>query len=140
VALNGYNFYVRINASRASKGLSLFDLPPNTPAFSPNPVDELSATNTGGQVSLKLEVPSQPAQYTCVYGAAPVSAGVRCVQHFVFLGFLPAAVDGWSDISALYVARYGQPIVGKVVHIRTCQHIDGWTDLPKDVSALVPAQ
>ncbi len=89
--------------------------------------------------SLKLRVPSAPAQDTLVQGARPVSAGVSCVQRFPFLGLLPAAVDGWSDITALYVARYGRPQVGSVVFIRTCQHVDGWVDLPKVTSALVPA-
>ena len=47
--------------------------------------------------------------------------------------------DGWSDITELYVGRYGVPPVGTVVFIRTCQHIDGSTDVPKVTSALVPA-
>jgi len=139
VPLNGYNYFVRINASRAAKGLSLFDLPPTVPTFNPNPVAELAAANTGSNITLKLHVPSQPAQYTLVYGAAPVSTGVQCVQHFTFLGFLPAPVNGWSEITELYVARYGQPTVGKAVFIRTCQQVDGWTDLPKEASAIVPS-
>ena len=139
VALNGYNYYMRVNASRAHLGLSRFDLPPNVPTFNPNPVAELAIANTGGDITLKVRVPSQPGPCTLVQGAAPVSAGVRCVQHFPFLGLLPAPVDGWSDITALYVARYGVPVVGTAVFIRTCQHIDGWTDLPKVASAFVPA-
>ena len=137
--LNGYNYYVKINASRASKGLSLFDAPPAVPTFSPNVVGELSATVTDGNASLKLDVPIQPAALTLVFGAAPCSTGVRCVQHFVFLGFLPAAENGQSDISALYKARFPQPLGGRAVWIRTCQHIDGFTDLPKEVSVVVPA-
>jgi len=61
------------------------------------------------------------------------------LEHFPFLGLLPAPVDGWSDITALHVARYGVPVVGTAVFIRTCQHIDGWTDLPKVASAFVSA-
>ena len=139
VALNGYNYFVRVNAARAHLGLSQFDLPPAVPSFSPNPVAELAIANTGGSITVKLRVPSQPGQTTLVQGAAPVSAGVRCVQHFPLLGLLPAPVDGWSDITALYVARYGVPTVGTAVFIRTCQHVDGWTDLPKVASAFVPA-
>ena len=138
VALNGYNYFVRVNAARAHLGLSQFDLPPTVPSFKPNPVAELAIANTGSTVTLKVRVPSQPGQYTLVQGAAPVSAGVRCVQHFPLLGLLPAPVDGWSDITALYVARYGAPPVGTVVFIRTCQHTDGWTDLPIVASAIVP--
>ncbi len=139
VALNGYNYFVRVNASRAHLGLSQFDLPPAIPSFNPNPVAELAVTNTGGNITVKLHVPDQPGQTTPVQGAAPVSAGVQCVQHFPLLGLLPAPVNGWSDITALYVAKYGQPTVGTVIFVRTCQHINGWTDLPKVASALVPA-
>jgi hypothetical protein len=139
VSLNGYNYFIRVNAARVHLGLSQFDLPPAVPSFSPNPVAELAIANTGGTVTVKLRVPGQPGQTTLVQGAAPVSAGVRCVQHFPLLGLLPAPVDGWSDITALYVARYGAPIVGTAIFVRTCQHIDGWTDLPKVASAFVPA-
>jgi hypothetical protein len=88
---------------------------------------------------LGLRVPSSPAQYTLLQGAAPVSTGVRCVQHFPFLGLLPPPTDGWSDITELYVARYGVPSPGTVVLIRTCQHLDGWSDVPKLTSVCVPA-
>ena len=139
VALNGYNYYVRINCTRAAVGLPPLDFPPDLPHFSLNPVGELLITNNGGVITLKLRVPSPPAEHTLVQGAAPCSAGVSCVQHFPFLGFLPAPLDGWSDITGLYVGWYGVPPVGKAVFIRTLQHINGWTDLPKQTSAIVPA-
>src|ERR1035438_6015807 len=139
VRLNGYHHFVSLNTRRADLGLPQFDLPPAEPVFSPNPVAELVATNTGGKFTLNLHMPSPPAQYTLVQGAAPVSAGVRCVQHFPFLGLLPPPTDGWSDITELYVARYGVPKAGTAIWIRTCQHIDGWTDVPKVARARVPA-
>jgi hypothetical protein len=138
VALNAYNYFVRINSCRADLGLDEFDLPPKVPTFSLNPVGELAITNSNGVITLKLWVPGPPAEHTAVQGAAPCSAGVSCVQHFPFLGFLPAPVDGWSDITALYVAWYGVPPVRKAVWIRTRQHINGWNDLPKQTSAIVP--
>jgi hypothetical protein len=139
VALNGYNYFMRVNAARAHLGLSQFNLPPPVPTFNPNPVAELAITNTGSAITLKVRVTAAPGQYTLVQGAAPVSAGVRCVQHYPLLGLLRAPVDGWSDITEDYVARYGVPVVGTAVFIRTCQHLDGWTDLPKIASAIVPA-
>jgi hypothetical protein len=139
VALTGYSYFVSANSRRAELGLPLFDLPPAEATFSPNPVAELVVTNTGGTINLKLRVPSLPAQYTLVQGAAPVSTGIRCVQRFPFLGLLPAPIDGWSDITGLYVAYYGVPPVGMVIFIRTCQHIDGSTDVPKVTSDRVPA-
>ena len=96
-------------------------------------------SNGGGILTLKLRVPALPAEHTIVQGAAPCSAGISCVQHFPGLGLLPAPTDGWSDITALYVARYGVPAVGEAVWIRTRQHINGWNDLPKQTSAIVPA-
>jgi hypothetical protein len=139
VRLNCYNFFVSLNMRRADLGLPQFDLPPAEPVFRPNPVAELVITNTGGRITLKLHVPSPPAQYTLVQGAAPVRTGVRCVQHFLFLRLLPPPTDGWSDITELYAARYGVPKAGTAIWIRTYQHIDGWTDVPKVVRARVPA-
>jgi hypothetical protein len=137
VRLNGYNFFVSLNTRRADLGLPQFDLPPAEPVFSLNPVAELVITNTVGMVTLKLRVPSPPAQYTLVQGAAPVRTAVRCVQHYPYLGLLPPPTDGWSDITELYVARYGVPKAGTAIWIRTCQHIDGWTDVPKVARARV---
>jgi hypothetical protein len=139
VRRNGYNFFVSLNSRRADLDLPQFDLPPPEPVFSLNPVAELVITNTGGKITLKLRVPSPPAQYTLVQGAAPVRTGVRCVQHYPYLGLLPPPTDGWSDITELYVARYGVPKVGTAIWIRTCQHIDGWTDVPKVARARVRA-
>jgi hypothetical protein len=129
----------RVNTRRADLGLPQFDLPPAEPVFSQNPVDELVATLTGGKFTLKLRVPSPPAQYTLVQGAAPVRTAVRCVQHYPYLGLLPPPTDGWSDITELYVARYGVPKAGTAIWIRTCQHIDGWTDVPKVARARLRA-
>jgi len=139
VRLNGYNFFVSFNTRRADLHLPQFDLPPAKPVFGRNPVAELVITNSGGKITLKLRVPSPPAQYTLVQGPAPVRTAVRCVQHFPFLGLLPPPKDGWSDITELYVARYGVPKAGMAIWIRTCQHIDGWTDVPKVARARVRA-
>jgi len=139
VRLNGYNFFVSLNTRRADLGLSQFDAPPAEPVFSPNPVDESVATFTGGKFTLKLRVPGPTAQYTLVQGAAPVRSAVRYVHHFPFLGLLPPPKDGWSDITDLYVARYGVPKANQAIWIRTCQHIDGWIDVPKKLRARLSA-
>jgi len=118
---NCYHYFVSVNTQRADLNLPQFDLPPAEPVFSPNPVAELVITNTGGKITLKLRVPSPPAQYTLVQGTKPVGTGVRCVQHFPFLGLLPPPIDGWSDITDLYKARYGEPKPGTAIWIRTCQ-------------------
>src|ERR1017187_4833179 len=135
---NCYHYFVSVNTQRADLDLPQFDLPPAEPVFSPNPVAELAITIIGGKITLKLRVPSPPAQYTLVQGAKPVRTGVRCVQHFTYLGLLPPPTDGWSDITGLYRARYGEPKPGTAIWIRTCQHIDSWTDAPKVTRDRVP--
>jgi hypothetical protein len=136
--LSAYHLFVSLNVGRADLGLPQFDLPPAEPVFSSNPVEELAATFTEGRFSLKLRVSSPPAQYTLVYAAAPVRSGVSYVNHCPFLGLLPPPKDGWSDITDLYVARYGVPKPNQAIWIRICQHIDGWIDVPKVLRARVP--
>ena len=136
---NCYHYFVSVNTQRADLGLPQFDLPPAEPVFSTNPVAELVVTNTEVGMTLKLRVTGPPAHYTLLQAAAPVRTGVRSVQHFAFLGLLPPPIDGWSDITELYVARYGVPKLGTAIWIRTCQHVDGWTDAPKVTRARVPA-
>ncbi len=139
VCLSAYHLFVSLNVGRADLALSQFDLPPAEPVFSSNPVEELAATFTGGKFTLKLRISSPPAQYTLVYAAAPVRSGVRYVHHLPFLGLLPPPEDGWSDITDLFDARYGVPKPNQAIWIRTCQHIDGWTDAPKVLRARIAA-
>jgi len=61
------------------------------------------------------------------------------VDHFTILGLLPDPDRGVSDITDDYVAKYGVPRVGSRIFIETIQQINGWQDLPKRTSALVPA-
>ena len=128
---NGYHYFVSVNTQRAELGLPQFDLPPAEPVLRANRGAELLITNVGGTITLQLRVLSPPAQYTLVQGAAPVRTAVRCVQHVPFLGLLPPPNDGWSDITDLYVARYGLPKVGTAIWIHTCQHIDGLDRSPQ---------
>ena len=138
VPLTGFQFFLKINCARAALGLEQFVTPPPQPQLGLNPVGDLLATNDGGVIALKLEVASAPAQYTVVCGAAPCSAGRSSTRHFNILGFLPTPIRGVSDITALYVARYGRIPAGWRIFIRTYQHRDGFEDLPKQTSVIVP--
>jgi hypothetical protein len=140
VRLSAYHLFVRLNVGRADLGLPQFDLPPAEPVFSDSPVIELVATFTGGRFSLKARVASLRAEHTLVYAAAPVRSGVRYVKHLPFLALLPPPEDGWSDLTDLYVARYGVPKPDWAIWIRTCQHTDGWLDAPKTLRARITVQ
>ena len=50
----------------------------------------------------------------------------------------PANPVGTLVITNLYQACYGSPPVGTKVFIRVNQNLDGWQDLPKETSAIVP--
>jgi len=106
--------------------------------FGANPVGGLSAYLSRGEVVLELAVSGTPVQYTVVCAAAPCSPGRSFVVHFNIIGFLPDPEDGVSNIADLYVARYGPIPAPSRIFVRTYQHIDGWEDLPKQTTAIVP--
>jgi hypothetical protein len=45
---------------------------------------------------------------------------------------------GYSNIMNLFVARYGQPVAGTRIFIRTRQVLNGWVDAPIESTAIVP--
>ena len=138
-ALSGYLLFVKINCNLASLGLPTVADPPDAPRFGPNPVGQLTITETKGAIALKLDVSSKTAQYIVLLGTKPRSAGVTYVDHFTILGLLPDPVRGVSDITDLYVGKFGVPRAGPRVFIRTLQQVNGWEDLPKQTSTIVPA-
>ena len=138
-ALTGCQLFTKINFNLAIVREEQVTEPPARPRFRKNPVGALMITNTRGKIALKLKVSGTPAQTIIVLGYPPVSAGVSFARDFTILGLLPVPVGGVSDITELYVARYGVPLVGKRLLIRTRQQIDGWEDLPVQTTAIVPA-
>ncbi len=69
----------------------------------------------------------------------PLSPGVMVWKKFVRIGQLPEADGGMSDITRLYVAKYGVPPVGKKIFIRIQQMNDYLGNLVQVVSGIVPA-
>jgi hypothetical protein len=137
--LTGYLLFVKINCNLALVGQPVVLDPPDFPRFGRNPVGQLTITNTKGVIALKLSVTGKPAQPVVVLGTKQRSAGVSYVDHFTILGVLPDPVQGVSDITDLYVAKYGKPRAGSRVFIQTFQLSNGWDDLPQPTSAIVPA-
>jgi hypothetical protein len=137
--LTGYLLFVKINCNRALVGQPFVLDPPDAPQFDANPVRQLLITNNDDAVSIKLRVSGKSAQFVVVLGTKPRSAGVSYVDHFTILGVRPEPVRGLSDITGLYVGKYGVPRAGSRVFIRTFQLIDGWESQPAQYSAVVPA-
>jgi hypothetical protein len=136
--LTGLQLFVKINTNLAFLGLPPVMDPPAFPKFGNNPVGALTITNSGGVIALKLAVASAPRSYLLVSATAPGSVGASFPGRFVFLGLLPEPVAGVSDITELYVARYGIPPAGPRVFIQTVQQVNGWQSLPTRVTAVVP--
>jgi hypothetical protein len=136
--LSGYLLFIKTNSALAYQDQPLVDAPTERVRFDANPVGALVVTNAGGTPEIKLSVPCAPAAPVLVLGTAPCSAGVSFAKHFVILGVLPAAEAGYSNITDLYVAKYGLPPVGTRIFIRTRQVLNGWEDVPKQTTAIVP--
>jgi hypothetical protein len=137
--LTGCQLFIKINCTLAAIGAPQVDLPPDRPSFGLNPVGALTISTTTDRFALKLKVPRSPAHYVMVMGTAPCSPGMSRPRRFTLLGALPAPVSGISDITDLYVAKYGLPPAGTRVFIRTRQVADGWEDAPLDTTAVIPA-
>lgn len=136
--LSGCQLFVKINSNLAFIGQAQVDDPPGYPRFSANPVGNLTLTNTRGAIALKLSVATAPTANILVWATAPGSAGASFPGRFTFLGMLPDPVAGVSDITKLYVGKYGVPPAGKRIFIHTRQQVNGWQDAPKQTTAVVP--
>jgi hypothetical protein len=136
--LAGQQLYTSINSVR-----SRVDLPetlevPARPSFSANPVDCLVISNTEQGVRLQLQVSGELTEDVMVFGQEPCSSGRHKRRNVAYLGLLPLPVDGLSDITDLYRARYGEPWPGTKIFIVTCQQKDGWKGFDKETSEIVP--
>jgi hypothetical protein len=87
---------------------------------------------------VKVSVSAVPAHRILVSATAPTSAGISFPGRFVFLCEVLAREAGISDITDAYVARFGVPPANARIFIQTQQQIDGWKDIPKRTSAVVP--
>ncbi|MGO8929222.1 MAG: hypothetical protein ACLQU3_20340 [Limisphaerales bacterium] len=137
--LTGQQHFLGINSARACIGLPPLWEPPAPVVFDPNPVGQLIITNDEGGVRLRLKVSAPVTEDIMVFGQAPCSAGRRKRRNVSYLGLLSAAQDGLSEITALYVARYGAPRPGERVFIVTRQQKDGWEGYDQQTSDVVPA-
>ncbi len=136
--LFGQMHFVGINSARARIGRDPLWTPPEPVTFAPNPVGPLTITNTDTGPRLLLEVTAPLTEDIMVFGQAPCSAGRSKRRNVSYLGLLPAPVDGVSDITALYVARYGGLPSGQRIFIVTRQQRDGWESRDQETNEIIP--
>jgi hypothetical protein len=121
-------------------GKELLLWPTPKPIFKPTPVVGLSVTNGRDGVRIMVRVSGPVEEDIMVFVQAPCSAGRKKWRHGAYLCLLPAPAGGEADITAQYVARFGEPEPGTKVFIRTQQQRDGWKDLEKDLGEVVPVR
>ena len=138
--LTGQQHFQGINSARACIGLPPLWEPPAPVVFDRNPVGQLLITDDESGVRLRLKVTAPVTEDIMVFGQAPCSAGRRKRRNVSYLGLLSAAEDGLSDITAMYVARYGAPRPGERVFIVTRQQKDGWENYDQQTTEIVPPQ
>jgi uncharacterized Zn-binding protein involved in type VI secretion len=137
--LTGQQLFQSLNSARACIGIKgLLLLPPAPVVFGPNPVAQLIIRNGEDGVRLLLNVVGPVTEDIMVFGQAPCSAGRMKRRNVAYLGLLPASQDGLSDITAIYVARYGEPRPGEKIFIVICQQKDGWEGFDKETNEIVP--
>ena len=137
--LTGLQYFVQINCVLAQFGQEVVTAPPSGVVLTMPAPANLTITNTGGVIALKLTTPSDPGENTVVRGSAPQKQGVTRAPNVVILGMCPAPVTGSANITGLYTARYGVPPVGKKVFVAVQMMSNGVLGPERTFSAIVPA-
>jgi hypothetical protein len=124
--LSGQQLFNKINSVLALCEHEPRTTPPPQAQFGPNPVGALTISRDANSVTLKLNVSGTPSEDIMVFASPPQSAGRAYCGDYRFLGLLPAPVEHLSDITRLYIRKYGVPPANARIFIRTWQQVEGW--------------
>jgi len=136
--LTGIQLYIKLNATLATFGQEAIDDPTAVPTFPDLAPAALVITNTGGVIAIKLTCPSDPGEATIIWSEKPTKAGRFAAPELVIIGTCPAAVAGSANITTLYTAKFGVPVVGSRVFVAANQFMDGWQSAVRVFDELVP--
>ena len=136
--LTGQQLFQGLNSARWRIGATMLLTPTARVIFGRSVVGGLTIANGENGVRLLLKVSGPVTEDIMVFGQAPCSAGRSKRRNVAYLGLLPAPQDGLSDITDLYVARYGEPPAGTKVFIVTRQQKDGWEGDDYETNEIVP--
>jgi len=136
--LTGQQFWQAISTVRSVVGLpETLEVPPR-PVFALSNVGPLVIENGADGVRLYVVVSGELNEDIMVFGQAPCSCGRYKRRNISYLGLLAPPINGRSEITPLYRARFGEPRPGQKVFLVTCQEKDGWKGLDRETSATVP--
>ncbi len=137
--LTGLQLFVKLNANLALVGEPPLNAPAAKPQWDANVTQGLELTNPGGVPALKLTCSGTSAAFNVIRAAAPQKSGTRRPMSLRIIGELPEVVTGKADITSLYTAKFGAPVAGDRIFVESFQMEDGWQDVPKAYTGLVPA-
>ena len=136
INLTGHQCYVKVNTVLLLKGSAAVSVPPALPSFAA--CTATGATATAGTPSVKVAGANPAAGTTHMFYASPqLSPGVSYNAQFRFLADSATYTTGNFDLTALYTAKFGAPIVGKQIQIRVVQEQAGMQDNGTTFSAIV---
>jgi len=140
--LDGHKVFIKINSVLLLLDREPRTEPPPLPRFGQNPVGTLEIPGAGDRLALKLRVKEAPTEEIMVFASPPWKAGRTYCSDFRFIGLLPAPVECLSDITRLYIKKFGVPPLNTRIFIRAWQEVDGWENrgAMQITSQLVPAQ
>lgn len=136
----GQQHLVAVNVSQFRVGEGPLWTPPEPVTFGPNVVGQLAFSRGDKGLRMLLSVSGPATEKIMVFGQAPCSAGRMKRRTISYPGLLPPPTDGVTDITDLYVARYGEPKPGEKVFIVTRQQKNGWEGPLKETSGTVPRE
>jgi hypothetical protein len=136
--LTGEQFFTGINSVLGCVGLPPLWEPPARVVFELSPIRGLVVTNDERGVHLFLKLAAPPTEDIMVFGQEPCSAGRNQRRNVSYLGLLPPAQDGMSEITDIYKAKFGEPRPGTKLFIVTCQQKNGWKGFEQESSEIVP--
>ena len=137
---SGRRAFFKANFRRLALREGLLTDPPGAGNACSTPLARLVITNRGGRIALKVRLAFGHAEGIMVSSWQACNAGAMVWKKFVRIGLLPAPERGLSDITKLYVAKFGVPPVGKKVFIRLQQMSDYTGSLVYVTSAIVPQE
>jgi len=137
--MTGLQLFVKINANLAQVGEPTVNAPPDAVTWDANITQSLELTNVSNVVALKLVCSGSSDAFNLVSAAAPQKTGVRSSVKLNYLGELPEVVSGKADITSLYTAKFGAPVAGQRIFVSSQQMLDGWKDIAKAYTGVVPA-
>jgi hypothetical protein len=138
-AMTGLQLYTKLNTTLLAFGQEAIDTPPGTVVLGAVAPQNLVAAYNAGNPTLKLTCPTSPGENTVLRASAPVTTATRRTPAMVIIGTCPAPAQGSSDITALYTAKFGAPVVGAQIFVGAQLMVSGFLSEKSVFHAVVPA-